>query len=435
MKPKGLIIAVAVLAVLGGATWWSNKKQASASKSTDTTTKILTIPSDQFQEIRIKKAADTIDVKGGPGKWRITQPEDLPADSEAVGSMINTLGSLSADAVVEDKASDLGPYGLKDPAIDVQIVKKDGKTDDLMIGDETPTGSGNYAKLASDPRVFTIATFNKTNIDKPVNDLRDKRLLPFDSAKLTRVELDAKGMPLEFGKNSQGEWQIIKPRPWRADGSAVDTLVNNLKDARMDLTGDAKTAAADFAGGAKVATGTVTDAGGNQTLEIRKKGDSYFAKSSAVAGIFKVSADTGKNFDKGLDDFRNKKVYDFGFSDPSYMMIQGVAYTKNGDKWTAGAKTMDNTSVQNVIDKLRDLTATKLADTGGGTAVFEADVTSNSGKRIEKVSISKQGEEYFAKRENEQGVYVLDSKAVDDLQKAATGIKEAAPAPAPAKKK
>ena len=68
MKPKGLIIAVAVLAVLGGATWWSNKKQASASKSTDTTTKILTIPADQFQEIRIKKAADTIDVKGGPGK-------------------------------------------------------------------------------------------------------------------------------------------------------------------------------------------------------------------------------------------------------------------------------------------------------------------------------------------------------------------------------
>src|SRR5215471_2650867 len=121
MKPKGLIIAVAVLAVLGGATWWSNKKQASAAKSTDTTTKILTIPSDQFQETRIKKAADTIDVKGGPGKWRSTQPEDLPADSEAVGSMINTLGGLNADAVVEDKASDLSPYGLKDPAIDVQI--------------------------------------------------------------------------------------------------------------------------------------------------------------------------------------------------------------------------------------------------------------------------------------------------------------------------
>jgi hypothetical protein len=435
MKPKGLIIAVAVLAVLGGATWWSNKKQASAGKSTDTTTKILSIPSDQFQQIRIKKAAETVEVSGGPGKWRLTQPEALPADPDAVGSMITTLGALSADTVVEDKASDLGPYGLKDPAIDVQIVKKDGKTDDLMIGDETPTGSGNYAKLASDPRVFTIATFNKTNIDKPVNDLRDKRLLTFDSAKLTRVALDAKAMPLEFGKNSENEWQIIKPKPLRADGSTVDTLVNNLKDARMDLTGDTKTAAGDFASGTKVAIATVTDAGGNQTLEIRKKGDNYYAKSSVVAGIFKVSADTGKNFDKGLDDFRNKKVFDFGFSDPSYMMIQGMAYTKNGDKWMAGAKTMDNTSVQNVIDKLRDLAATKFADTGGGSAVFEASVTSNSGKRIEKVTITKQGDQYFAKRENEPSIYVLDAKAVQDLQTAASGVKEAAPAPAPAKKK
>ena len=435
MKPTGLIIAVAVLAVLGGATWWSNKKQASAAKSTDNTTKILSIPSDQFQEIRLKKAAETIDVTGGPGKWKITQPEALPADQDTVGSLITTLGGLNADTVVEAKATDLTPYGLKDPALDVQIVKKGGKTDDLMIGDETPTGSGNYAKLANDPRVFTIATYNKTAIDKPVNDLRDKRLLTFDASKLTRVELAAKGAPVEFGKNADGDWQIIKPVPSRADGSSVDTLVNNLKDARMDLTGDTKTAATDFASGTKVAAATVTDASGNQTLEVRKKGDNYYAKSSAVAGIFKVSSDTGKNFDKGLDDFRNKKVYDFGFSDPSYMMIQGTAYTKNGDKWTAGPKTMDNTSVQNVIDKLRDLTATKLAETGSGTPVLEADVTSNSGKRIEKVSISKQGDEYFAKRGTEPGVYVLDSKAVDDLQKAVSGIKEAAPAPAPAKKK
>ena len=34
MKPKGLLIAVVLLAALGGATWWSNKKEASASKST-----------------------------------------------------------------------------------------------------------------------------------------------------------------------------------------------------------------------------------------------------------------------------------------------------------------------------------------------------------------------------------------------------------------
>jgi hypothetical protein len=57
MRPKGLLIAVVVLAVLGGLIWWSNKKQAAspAKSATDTTIKLLTIPDDQFQEIRIKK--------------------------------------------------------------------------------------------------------------------------------------------------------------------------------------------------------------------------------------------------------------------------------------------------------------------------------------------------------------------------------------------
>src|SRR2546422_7724806 len=45
----------------------------------------------------------------------------------------------------------------------------------LLIGDDIPTGNGAYAKLDEDPRVFTIASYNKTSLDKAVKDLRDKR--------------------------------------------------------------------------------------------------------------------------------------------------------------------------------------------------------------------------------------------------------------------
>ena len=33
MKPKGLLVAVVLLAVLGGVIWWSNKKQAQKEKA------------------------------------------------------------------------------------------------------------------------------------------------------------------------------------------------------------------------------------------------------------------------------------------------------------------------------------------------------------------------------------------------------------------
>jgi hypothetical protein len=438
MKPKGLLVAVAVLAVLGGLIWWSNRKQAAASKktSTDTTTKLLSIPDDQFQEIKIKKLTGEVqDLRRVNGKWQLTQPVQLSADPDTVGSMVSSLSSLNADKLIEDKAADLQPYGLHLPTLDITVVKKDGKSNELLIGDDTPTGSGAYAKLAGDPRVFTVASFTKTSLDKTPADLRDKRLLTFDSDKLTRVELQAKGQPVEFGKNNRNEWQILKPRPLRADGSQVDTLINKLKDAKMDLAGAQLDIAKNFAAAARVATVVVADAGGNQTLEVRKDKDkNCYARSSAVEGTYKVASDLADALDKNLDDFRNKKLFDFGFSDPNKVELQTVTYAKSGDKWLAGSKTMDNTSVQNLIDKLRDLSAAKFPEKGGGQPVFEARVTSGDGKRVEKVAITKQGTQYFAQRENEPSIYELDGKAVDDLQKAAADVKEPPPPAAPKKK-
>ncbi len=93
----------------------------------------------------------------------------------------------------------------------------------------------------------------------------------------------------------------------------------------------------------------------------------------------------------------------------------------------SGAKQMDSSSVQSMVDKLRDLSSSKFLDTGGGTPVLDITVTSNNGKLVEKVAITKQGDSYLAKRESESSIYQLDSKAVEDLQKAANDVKEFQP--------
>ena len=283
-----------------------------------------------------------------------------------------------------------------------------------------------------------MGSFIKSSLDKSSKDLRDKRLLTFNQDKITRVALQAKGQALEFGKNTQNEWQILKPKPLRADGLQVDELVRKLKDARMDPSGtedDAKKAVNSFFTSERVATAMVTDSGGTQQLEVRRDKDkNYFARSSAVEGVYKVNADLGTSLEKGVDDFRNKKLFDFGFNEPSKIEVRvgptQVAYQKSGEKWMAGARQIDPASVQALIDKLRDLTSTKFVDMAAGVAVMDVAVTSNEGKRNEKVIIAKQGNSYFARRENELGFYELDGKAVEELQKAAAEVKDYQP-PAP----
>jgi hypothetical protein len=87
---------------------------------------------------------------------------------------------------------------------------------------------------------------------------------------------------------------------------------------------------------------------------------------------------------------------------------------------------MDSSTVQAAVDKLRDLASTAFVETGFTTSTLEIDVTSNDGKRVEKVSFSKAPAGYVARRENEPSLYLVDAKAVDDILKSIGEIKEMA---------
>ena len=69
-----------------------------------------------------------------------------------------------------------------------------------------------------------------------------------------------------------------------------------------------------------------------------------------------------------------------------------------------------------------------------GTQAFTFAVTSGDKNRYEKVTINKDGDSYDAQRDGDPTVYVIDSKTIDDLQKAAAAIKPFQ-APKPEKKK
>ena len=436
MKVRGLITAVVVLAALGGVLYWSehHKPTEDSKVSADTPPAILKLDQGNISKLEIKKkGTDPILLtKTDSGNWTISQPTQLGADQGTVSGILATVSSLNSDRRVEDKAADLKAYGLDQPGLEVDMTGKDHKTQKVMIGDDTPAGSAVYAMLGGDPRIFTISTYKKTSIDKGLNDLRDKRLLTLNSDKVSRLELIRKGQDIEFGRNKD-DWQILKPRPLRADSFQVGELVRKLADAHMDLSGatDNKEISSEFTRGVPVATARLTDVSTTQQLEVRKNKDTYYVKSSAVEGEFKVGSDLGQAVDKGLDDFRNKKLFDFGYNDPNKVELhigsKAVFLTRSGeDWWGPDGKKVDASSAQSMVSKLRDLSAGKFPDSGFAKAEMEATVTSDDGKRLEKILISKTGNAYIAKRENEPSLYQLETSAVDDLKKAADEIKPAA---------
>ena len=434
MNSRGLIIAVVVLLALGGVLYWSNHHKPSG-QSTATNSAappvILKLDQNAIDQLSLarKGSAPVTLVKAGSGKWQITAPESFGADQDEVSGVLATLSSLSADRLVDNQASDLKQYGLDDPSVTVDIQSADHKERKLLLGDNAPAGSDVYAKLAGDPRVFTLAEFNKSSIDKDLNDLRDKHLLTMAPDNVSRVSLQNKTETIEFARIKDG-WQILKPKPLRADDSVVDELLRTVSEARMDLTGGAgDDAAKGFAQASPVATVTLTGDQGAQTLEVRKSKDDYYARSSAVGGTYKVDTNLGTEVAKGLDDFRNKKLFDFGYDDPNRIELhQGAKawfFLRNGSDWWSNGKKMDSAGVESLVDQVRDLQATSFPESGFSNSDFEIIVVSNDGKRTEKVQISKSASACIAKREGEPELYQLGSTAVTDLAAAADAVKPA----------
>jgi hypothetical protein len=432
-----MLAASVLLAGLAVALWWSNREEKAkeGKPAADAPPKILALGADTIQQIEIRhRGEDPITLKLNGSQWEMTSPK-LAVDSSAVSAITSAAASVDADRVVDPNVSDLKAYGLAPASLEVDFSTKNGKTSKLLIGDNTPAGSAVYAKLDGDPRLFTMGMYSKTAFDKQAKDLRDKRLLPFTQDKLSRIEITAQKQTYEFVKKGESEWQIVKPKAMRADSTQTDDLVRQLNGAQMDLSGvqDGKKNAAAFNSAPMLAIAKVTDQDGTKTLEIRKVKDDYYAKSSAVDGVYKVTKMVGDSLDKPVDAYRNKKIFDFGFSDPTHIEVSDGGKTsifdKSGENWMSGGKKMDSTSVQAFADRLRDLAATKFADSGFTTPAITVTVVSNQGKLREKVEIAPaaSGGNFLARRDGDASFYELEAGVVKDLRQAVGDVREAQP--------
>ncbi len=442
MQNKGLIVAVVILGALGAGVWYSERleKEKEGKPPADASPKILELAEGDIQKLEIARRGDepVSLTRDANGKWTLSTPQNLPADGDAVASVVSTLAAFGSERLVEEKAESLDGFGLQTPALRVSVTTKDGKTRKLLIGDETPTGGGFFAKLDGDPRVFATYSYNRSAVDKTWKDLREKRLMSFNSEQVSRVELTAKGQTIELGKATGGDWQLLKPGPFRGDNLQIDEIVRKIREAKMDVTvADEEAAgfAAAFAAGTPVVTARITDAAGVQQFEVRKSKETYLARSSALNGIFKIAPDSAEGLDKTADDLRNRKLFDFGFTDPERVEIRDgsavTALTRSGEKWQRNGKDLESSGALTLIDKLRELKAVQFPASGFTSAALELTVSREGGKKIEKVQVSGAGSTFVAKRENEPALYELDPKAVEEIRQAVKDLKEAAP---PAKK-
>jgi hypothetical protein len=445
MKMRQLIVATAVLAALAAGLYWSNHRKAATESAitapSASNAKVISLNQDDISKLEVKKkdGGDVVLDRISAANWKITSPKPLVADQSSISTILYNLSPMDGATLIDDHAADLKQFGLTNPEAKITATLKDGKAQTVLVGDETPTGDAAYVMVSGESKVYSIPKNTKANLDKSLNDLRDKRLMPVDFDKLTSMEINGGKLHLTFA-SVDGQWTVRSPANLRGDTSKMETIIEKLRTATMDpsaLEADTKKTASLFASGTPVAAIKATDASGTQELQVRKAGDAYYAKTSAMDGAFKVPNELGDTINKDAEDFREKRLFDFGADDPDKVEFHdgSKAYflARSGEDWWSGGKKMDPVTVQEFLRAIRTLTATKFATGGFSAPTLSLIATSKNSTHVEKVDIAKNGSFYLAKRAEAPALFVLDSKTVEDVQKAAGDLKPAE-VPSPAKK-
>ncbi len=444
MRANPLLVAVVVLALLGGAVWYTRENPP---PDEDAAPKVVDVEEDAIQGITLRKRGeDPVElVRGEDGEWEFGGNLGIPAADSPIGTLVSSLASLNAERLVSEAVVDWEPYELDDPELAVSFELEEGGGE-LLFGRDTPTGSGVFARLRDDPRLFTVYSYNKTSFDKSVFDLRDKHLLQLDEDTISEIRLRTPSRAIRFTRE-EDNWRIAEPIEARADDFTVNDLSRAVRTAEMTEVLAEDSDSRDYSFARPLATVTVTDAEGDHELVVAQKevlrppeeGDDepteetvYYARSSHLPGVFSVGSTLALSFDKEVADFRDMKLFDFGYVDPARVEVRAgddaVSIIRVEDQWqleSDGGRGLEGELVQTLLDRLRGLTATEIrSDSAAAQARYgldaptiEASVTpAGEDAATERVRVTSPDQApVYAARESEPSTFEVERSAAENI--------------------
>jgi Domain of unknown function (DUF4340) len=445
-------VAVALVAGLGAYIYFVDSKKPSSSETEKKKEKVFSFDKSKVKEITLapKDGEAVTVVKDGQG-WKLTAPQDAPADASAVDGLVSGFDGLEVDEVVSEAPSKLADFGLDTPQRTVAVTLQ-GATEPLklLLGNKTPDGSSVYAKVPSKPRVFVIASYLATPFDKKAFDLRDRNLLHVQRDKVRSLEVTGPEGSYALARGGKEDWAFTRPLATKAGRWSVDSLLGLVEGLRMDSVAaeDAKDLKP-FGLASPTRSVTVAFADGSKkTLAIGSatSDKKYYAREASQSLVAVIPPAIVDDLAKGMKELREKRVLDVAAYDvaafdveaagrPKRTYVRSSSKDKDGievQKWkrtSPDAKDLDTNKVQDVLFKVGGVEAEDFVDQPKGLETYGLDAPAlkvsirfAGDKPPTWFEIGKKGGDAFARRPDDAAILKLDPKKADDLIKAFTDL-------------
>lgn len=248
-----LVVALGVLAVLGGGLYMTNKKQSEEAKAYSLDARAADLPKIELSDDDVakitkltlhrpgKEGAAAVDVtltKKGE-EWRVTEPVDAEAMQAHVKSLLDNLKSVKVSEVIDTGKTEYAKYKVSDElGFHVQAFKDDKAVFDVYFGDNG--GRGQMTRIAGKDGVYAVKGYSDYLYNRDVKSWRDMQLLKFEEVDVESVNVDNEHGSFSFTKKD-GNW-VGKYKPTkgvaseikRFDGSKVLDLIRAYRALSAD---------------------------------------------------------------------------------------------------------------------------------------------------------------------------------------------------------
>ena len=320
MKFKTTAILAGVLVALGLYVWlYEIRRPAEMKKQKEAEQRVFLFSKEEVKRLTlIYPDKKIVCAKKPEGDWRLIYPIETEGDKDAIDRIVSNLKGAKAEQVVADSGADLSEFGLLYPNVKVYLDLEEGSTDTLLLGDRSPTGDFVFAQKSSRPQVFTLRSWLLSSLEKTVYDLRDKRVLAFDKAKVKKLEL-AQGRERIVCTQMGHQWQMEKPLKTKADKNEIERLLSRLKNAKAKKFVEEKPKSLKKYRLHKPQLEITLWVGENKARKLLrigdKKGEDYYAWDESRSPVFLVGADLVKQLRRTPFDLRDKTVAEFEVND------------------------------------------------------------------------------------------------------------------------
>jgi hypothetical protein len=199
---------------------------------------ILAFQPEDVKKIALQGPTQEIVLAKTDSSWRLEKPVSGKAEETQVQTLLSTLHTLRAQDFVEQSAADSPDYGLTPPQFTVALtVGADNTTKTLLIGGEKAQDKASklrYLKRGEHATIFLAAESILHDVNKSVEDLRDKTISRFSQEQATRVEVTRQdGLNFTLTRGADKKWTIDKT----GDGVFKEIVASQLISALADFRG------------------------------------------------------------------------------------------------------------------------------------------------------------------------------------------------------